>query len=198
MEFSTSDWIAMAAIAATVIVGVVSWFVSAALTRKSIEKRVLGYRMDSTPLMTTSLQTAGLKIEFDGEELPEPMLLTVEIFNLGNVALENPPISIATSKDATYIIPVQIEDIEPGYEDLWEIERTDADECEIRLAHINPGQVVKATILMDEVPAEMPHFRCPLPNVVVKEVNPVDMTKVSVGLANVSVSIMLNALGVRR
>lgn len=198
MEFSTSDWIAMAAIAATVIVGVVSWFVSAALTRKSIKKRVLGYRMDSTPLMTTSLQTAGLKIEFDGEELPEPMLLTVEIFNLGNVALENPPISIATSKDATYIIPVQIEDIEPGYEDLWEIERTDADECAIRLAHINPGQVVKATILMDEVPAEMPHFRCPLPNVVVKEVNPVDMTKVSVGLANVSVSIMLNALGVRR
>ncbi|MCT4556536.1 MAG: hypothetical protein N4A61_00605 [Pelagimonas sp.] len=198
MEFSTSDWIAVAAIAATVIVGVVSWFVSAALTRKSIEKRVLGYRMDSTPLMTTSLQTAGLKIEFDGEELPEPMLLTVEIFNLGNVALEHPPISIATSKDATYIIPVQIEDIEPGYEDLWEIERTDADECAIRLAHINPGQVVKATILMDEVPTEMPHFRCPLPNVVVKEVNPVDMTKVSVGLANVSLSIMLNALGVRR
>ena len=112
--------------------------------------------------------------------------------------MENPPISIATSKDATYIIPVQIAAFEPGYEALWEIERTDADECAIRLAHINPGQVVKATILMDEVPTEMPHFRCTLPNVVVKEVNPVDMTKVSVGLANVSLSIMLNALGVRR
>ena len=180
MSLSTAEWISVAAVLASVFIGVISWFVSAALTRRSIDNKVLGYRMEVSPLMTTSLKSGGLKIEYRGEELPEPLLLTVEVFNLGNVSIENPPISIVTSGDATYIIPVQVEDPPPGYEDLWEIERSDAGQCKIHLAHINPGQIVKATFLMDEIPIEMPHFRCPLPNLIVKRVDPVDFAKLSI------------------
>lgn len=183
MNLSTAEWISVAGVFATIFVGIFSWMVSAALTRRTIDRRIIGYKMEATPLMTTSLKSSGLKIEYKGEELPYPMLLTVEVFNLGNIAIENPPISIVTSKGATYIIPVQVEDPPPGYEDLWEIERADADECKIRLNHINPGQVAKATFLMDEIPMEMPHFRCPLPNLIVKKVEPVEFAKLSIGIA---------------
>lgn len=188
MNLTATEWISIAAILATVFVGIISWIVSAALTRRTIDRRVLGYRMEMSSLMTTSLKSAGLRIEYKGEELPEPILLAVEVFNLGNVAIENPPISIATAKDATYIIPVQVEDTPPGYEDLWEIERVDADECKIRLAHINPRQTVRATFLMDEVPAEMPHFRCPLPNLIIKKVEPAELAKLSSGIAEAALS----------
>jgi hypothetical protein len=76
------------------------------------------------------------------------------------------------------MVPVQIEDVPPGYEHLWEIVRTDADECAIKLAHINPGQIVNATILMDEVPIAMPDFRCPMANVLIKEIKPVEMATI--------------------
>lgn len=199
MNLSSAEWIAIAGVVATVVVGIVSWIVSAAQTRKTIDRKVLGYNMEATPLMTTTLKSGGLKVEYEGEELPDPVLLTVEIFNLGNVAIENPPISIATSKDATYIIPVQVEDAPPGYEDLWKIERVDADICEIRLAHINPGQTAKATFLMDETPTEMPHFRCPLPNLTVKKVEPAEFAKISIGIAEAAFPMgasMARALGI--
>ena len=183
MNLTASEWIAVAGILATVLVGVASWVVSASLTRKSISRRILGYKMDVSPLMTTSLKSSGLKIEYKGEELQEPLLLTVEIFNLGNVALESPPISIATARGATYIIPVQVEDPPPGYKYLWEVERVDAEQCEIRLAHINPGQIVKATFLMDEVPIEMLHFRCAMPNLTVKRIEENELSKLSMELS---------------
>jgi hypothetical protein len=133
--------------------------------------------------MTTTLKSAGLKIEYKGEELPQPVLLTLEIFNLGNVAIIKPPISIATVRGATYIIPVQIEDPPAGYEDLWDIRRSDADECEVIVDHINPGQVLKATFLMDEIPKQMPCFRCAQPDLLVKELRPSELAKVSLDIA---------------
>lgn len=195
MGLKAPDWIAISGVAATIIVGLISWIVSAALTRRTLDRKILGYRMEASPLMTTSLKSAGLKIEYKGEELPHPVLLTLEIFNLGNVAIINPPISIATVRGATYIIPVQVEDPPAGYEDLWDIRRSDADECEVSVAHINPGQVLKATFLMDEVPREMPCFRCALPDLVVKEVKPSELAKVSLEIAEATFP-MLSAMRV--
>lgn len=183
MTLSAADWIAIAGVCATVLIGVVSWIVSASLTRRTIDSRILGYRMEASPLMTTSLKSGGLKIEYKGEELPNPLLLTVEIFNLGNVAIENPPVSIANVKDATYIIPVQVDDPPPGYAELWGLERVDGEECKIVLDHINPGQTLRATFLLDEMPKEMPRFICPQPNLVLRELKQSDFAKISTEVA---------------
>lgn len=71
------------------------------------------------------------------------MLLSVDIVNLGNRAVERPPI-IIEALGATYVIPIYIAEAPLGYDELWKLERIDADKCAIHLDHINPGQVVKA------------------------------------------------------
>lgn len=119
--------------------------------------------------------SAALTIEFNGEQLVEPTLLSVDIVNLGNRAIENPPI-IIEAVGATYVIPIYIEDVPPGYEDLWTLERTDAEQCAIRLEHINPDQVVKARFFLDEVPSQIPVFKCAM-----KDVSVTAMSSVKVG-----------------
>jgi len=48
---------------------------------------------------------------------------------------------------------------------LWDIDRTDAEECTIRFKHINPKQVANIRLLMDERPDGEPRISCPMPNV---------------------------------
>lgn len=172
MTLTTSDWIGIFGAAATIIAALISWFVSAWATKKSLTIQTLGYRMNLSPLLAMDRVPGGkasLKIEFNGEQLVEPMLLSVDIINLGNRAIERPPI-VVEAVGATYVIPIYIEDTPPGYEDLWMLERTDAEQCSIHLDHINPGQVVKARFFLDEVPKQMPVFKCPMKDVKVTEV----------------------------
>ena len=167
MTLSTSDWIGISGAAATIIAALIAWFVSAWSTRKSLATQTLGYRMNLSPLPAMDRVRGGkslLKIEFNGEQLVEPMLLSVDIVNLGNRAIERPPI-VVEAVGATYVIPIYIEDAPPGYEDLWKLERTDAEQCAIHLEHINPGQVVRARFFLDEVPKQMPIFKCPMKDV---------------------------------
>jgi len=178
MKLTASDWIAISGVAATLIAAAIAWLVSAWATKRSLAQQALGYRMTMSPLLAIDKVPGGsadLKIEFKGEQLVEPTLLSVDIVNLGNRAIENPPI-IIEAVGATYVIPIYIEDVPPGYEDLWTLERTDAEQCAVRLEHINPQQVVKARFFLDEIPAQMPVFKCPM-----KDVSVTAMSSVKVG-----------------
>lgn len=171
-----SDYIAIAGIVATIVVGIISWFVSAHLTKKSINKQSLNYEIKLYPIISKVFlsKSSDLRIYYKDDILPEPTLLAVDIVNTGNVAIENPPIEIE-AHGATYIIPGYIEDIPPGYEDIWSIERSDAETCIIQLQHINPGQVVKARFFLDELPLKAPVFKCPMKDVEIREVTDSEM-----------------------
>ncbi len=178
MTLTTSDLIGISGVAATILAALIAWLVSAWATKRSLAKQAIGYRMIMSPLLTIDKVPGGsaaLKIEFNGEQLVEPTLLSVDIVNLGNRALENPPIVIE-AVGATYVIPIYIESVPLGYEDLWSLERTDAEKCAVRLEHINPGQVVKARFFLDEVPSQMPVFKCAM-----KDVSVTAMTSVNIG-----------------
>jgi hypothetical protein len=169
---TTEQNIAFASLIASVVIGVISWVVSARIARKSFRSPKLNYRLSMSPLLSKSSlsATSGLKIEYNGELLVEPTLLSVDIINAGDIAIENPPIEIE-AVGATYVIPGYFEDVPPGYEALWSIERTDAEACAIHLAHINPKQVAKVRFFLDENPKEEPIFKCPMKNLTVKRVN---------------------------
>lgn len=198
MTLSTSDWIGISGVAATIIAALIAWFVSAWSTRKSLATQTLGYRMNLSPLLAMDRVPGGkklLKIEFNGEQLVEPMLLSVDIINLGNRAIERPPI-IIEAVGATYVIPIYIEDAPPGYEVLWKLERTDAEQCAIHLDHINPGQVVKARFFLDEVPNQMPVFKCPMKDVKVTAVKSLDVGPLASALLEVLSPVTYSAVKV--
>ena len=198
MTLSTSDWIGVAGASATIIAALIAWFVSARSTRKSLATQTLGYRMNLSPLLAMDRVPGGkasLKIEFNGEQLVEPMLLSVDVVNLGNRAIERPPI-IVEAVGATYVIPIYIEDAPPGYEDLWKLERTDAEQCAIHLEHINPGQVVKARFFLDEVPKQMPVFKCPMKDVKVTEVKSLEVGPLASALLEVLSPVTYSAVKV--
>lgn len=167
-----SEYLGLGSIIATVLVGIISWIISAYLTKKTLNKKKLNYEIKMFPIISKDFfsKSSDLKIYFKEELLPEPTLLAVDIINSGNVAIESPPIEIETM-GATYIIPGYIEEIPPGYEDIWELERTDAESCSIHLEHINPGQVVKARFFLDELPKNPPVFKCPMKDLELKEVD---------------------------
>ena len=184
MTLSNSELIGIGGIAATIIAAAVAWFASARSTKKSLATQSIGYRMSVAPLLAVDGFPGGagsLKIEFNGDILVEPALLSVDITNLGNRAIENPPI-VVESEGATYVIPIYIEDVPVGYEDLWTLRRTDAEQCSIVLSHINPGQVVKARFLLDEIPPQSPVFKCPMKDVVVKEIRSVEVVPLASAL----------------
>lgn len=198
MTLSTSDWIGISGAAATILAALIAWFVSDWSTRKSLASQTLGYRMNLSPLLAMDRvpgAKAALKIEFDGELLVEPMLLSVDIVNLGNRAIEKPPI-IIEAVGATYIIPIYIEDAPPGYEDLWELERTDAEQCVIHLDHINPGQVVKARFFLDEVPKQMPVFKCPMKDLKVERIDSLDVGPIASAFLEVISPVTYSAVKV--
>jgi hypothetical protein len=166
------EYLGIGSIVATILVGVVSWIVSANLTKKSLLQKKLSYEIRMFSIVSNQFlnKSNELEIYYKKELLPEPTLLAIDIINSGKSSIENPPI-VVDAKGTTYIIPGYIEDVPPGYEDLWSLDRKDAETCSINLEHINPGQVVKARFFLDEFPKEVPVFKCPMKDVEIKEVN---------------------------
>ncbi|WP_415884865.1 hypothetical protein ACMXYO_09310 [Neptuniibacter sp. QD37_6] len=177
IQLSSSDLIAISAVVATLLVGVVSWFVSAALARKAMSRKEIQYRLRMTPLLDKSRfrETDQIVMSYKDDVIDELVLLELDIINSGNVALENPPIKIEAI-DPTYIIPAYIDDIPHGYDEHWDFEREDGETCLIRVDHINPGQVIKARFLMDQVPSGEPVFTCPMPNLKVTRTSNIEIS----------------------
>jgi len=182
---ATQDYFSLISIIITILVGIISWIVSAFLTKKSIKQKKLAYEINYFPIISKDFisNASKLKIEYEGELLPEPTLLVVDVMNVGNEAIENPPIEIR-AVGATYVIPGYLEDVPPGYEDIWKLERTDAESSAIKLKHINPKQVVKARFLLDEFPKEPPLFVCPMKNLEVRKLDRIDKKKLFLEILN--------------
>ena len=177
VELSKSDMIGMSGAIASVVIGVLSWFVSASHVRKTMQRKELQYSMRVLPLVNKKLfkETDKLEIKYKDDIIDELVLLEVNIINSGNVSIENPPIKIE-SKDATYIIPAYIEDVPDGYDEHWEIEREDGETSLIKVSHINPGQIIKARFLMDKMPPKNPMFICAMPDLNIKHISDIKIS----------------------
>ena len=159
---NNGEYIAIAGVVASLASALVTWLVM----KKQFASKKLSYSYTVEPILSkTDPGLAGdLKVYYKGEELPEPTLMTLKIMNTGLAAIENAEVVVQLS-GATYLIPGYFVEIPPGYLTLWDIERTDAEECTIRFKHINPKQIARVRLLMDEKPKGEPLLSCPIPNV---------------------------------
>ena len=195
IQLSQSDVIGLIGAGATILVGVLTWFISAAHARKTMQRKELQYRMRITPLVNKKLfkEADKLEIKYKEDIIDELVFLEVDIINSGNVAIEKPPIKIE-SRDATYIIPAYLEDVPDGYNWHWEIEREDGETCLINAEHINPGQIIKARFLMDQMPPEEPMFICPMADLKIKRTSDVEVSAFATKVLEVMYPSLANAM----
>lgn len=197
LQLATSDLIAMSAVIVTLIVGVISWFVSAALAKRSMSRMEIQYRLKMTPLLDKSRfrEADQIIMSYKDDVIDELVLLEVDIINSGNVAIENPPIKIE-AKDATYIIPAYIDDIPDGYDEHWDFEREDGETCLIKANHINPGQILKARFLMDQLPSSEPVLTCPMANVKIHRTENIELSPIANKILEVMYPTIASAIKV--
>jgi len=186
VNLSQSDIIGIIGALSTIIIGLLSWFISASHMKKTMERKELQYSMKISPLINKDLfkETNKLEIKYEDDIIEELVLLEITIINSGNMAIENPPIRIE-SKDATYIIPAYLDDVPDGYEDHWTIEREDGETSLIKVNHINPGQKIKAKFLMDKMPPENPMFICATPNLKIKRIADIEISTTALSILDV-------------
>jgi len=184
VQLSQSDIIGIGGAVATVVVGIISWVVSAYFAKKQTPNEELSYRMSITPLMNTKLFKDGdkLEIKYKGVEIDQLVYLELDIINTGNIVINKPPMTVESSADATYIIPAYLDDVPAGYSRLWDIEQEDGETCRIVADHINPGQVIKARFLMDAMPKQEPDFACPAPGLRVRRITNIQVSPIGVKL----------------
>lgn len=169
---TTPEYIALAGVLATILGAFVTWLVM----KRQFASKKLTYSFEISPLLTNadSDLARDLKVSFRDEELHQPTLLSLAISNTGMSAIEDAEV-VVQLPGSTYLIPGYFVDVPPGYEPLWSITRTDAEECVITFKHINPKQVAHIRLLMDEVPDGQPSVACPMPNVACVQGNPVSL-----------------------
>ena len=162
IRIGPSEYIAIATVIATLLGVAVTWLV---MKRQFQSKRMV-YSIEVEPILRRNDPELifDLKVMFKGEELPRPTLLNLDIANRGLTAVEDAKI-IVRLPGTTYLVPGYFLELPPGYGELWKIEATDAEECAIHLKHINPNQVARVRLLMDETPTSVPQVSCPMPNV---------------------------------
>ena len=167
--------IGIGGIIATIVVGIITCLVTWKVTMKTIEELKIAYSAKIFPILSNSiaeLNLVDLQIKYKDKKLPNPCLLTVDIINNGNKSIKNPPIRVRVGDDIE-IIPCYIEDIPPGYHELWKIEKKEVNSCCIQLEHINPKQVVKTRFLLNSFPSEDIIFECATPDVFVQKISSV-------------------------
>lgn len=171
----SNNIIGISGIIATLLVGIVTCLVTWKLTMKSIKQLKISYNIQVFPILSnsvtknTEINLDDLKIQYKDKVLPNPCLLALEIINIGNEAINEPPIKIRTNENIE-IIPGCFEDIPSGYEGLWSFNKTASNSCNIQLKHINPKQIVKIRFFLDNLPQNKIVFECPMPNVQIQEI----------------------------
>lgn len=195
IQLSQSDWIGLIGAIATILTGIISWFISAAYARKTMQFKELQYRLKITPLLNEKLfkETGSLDIKYKGDVIDELMFLEVDVINSGNIAIERPPIQVK-SRDATHIIPAYLEDVPDGYNGYWELDRQNDTTCLINVEHINPGQVIKAKFLMNKMLLEEPMFICPMPNLKVKRVSELEVPLIAKKILEIMYPNLVNVI----
>ena len=167
--------IGIGGIIATIVVGIITCLVTWKLTMKTIKQLKLAYSVQLFPILSNSftknkeLTLTDLQIKYKNKLLPNPCLLTLDIINTGNVAINNPPIKIKSNENIE-IIPGYFEDVPHGYEELWTIQKSVPNSCTLVLAHINPKQTVRVRFFLDNFPTEKLIFECPMENIQLQEI----------------------------
>lgn len=189
---SNSDYIAIAGVFATVLGVLVTWLIM----KRQFASKKLTYSYTVERLLNKSEPDLArdLKVLYQGEELPDPTLMSLMIVNTGLAAVEDAEVIIQLP-GATYLIPGYFVNMPVGYSTLWTIERTDAEECTLRFKHINPKQVATVHLLMDEMPDGEPRISCPMPNV---ELTRAGMTKLGLVAEVVGHAVAPHSIGVIR
>lgn len=167
--------IGIGGIIATIVVGIITCLVTWKVTMKTIEELKIAYSARIFPILSnsiTELNLVDLQIKYKDKKLLNPCLLTIDVINNGNKSIKNPPIRVRVEDDIE-IIPCYIEDIPPGYSELWKIEKKEANSCCIKLEHINPKQIVKARFLLNSFPDKDIIFECATPDVSVQKISSV-------------------------
>ena len=179
---TTPEYIAVAGVLATTV-GVL---VTRLVMKRQFASKKLTYSFEISPLLTNadSDLARDLKVTFRDEELHQPTLLSLAISNTGMSAIENAEVLVQLP-GSTYLIPGYFVDVPAGYDSLWTIDRTDAEECTIIFKHINPKQVAHIRLLMDEAPVGQPNVACPMPNVECVQGNPVPLNTLTEILVSV-------------
>ena len=179
---TTPEYIAVAGVLATTVGVLVTWLVM----KRQFASKKLTYSFEISPLLTNadSDLARDLKVTFRDEELHQPTLLSLAISNTGMSAIENAEVLVQLP-GSTYLIPGYFVDVPAGYDSLWTIDRTDAEECTIIFKHINPKQVAHIRLLMDEAPVGQPNVACPMPNVECVQGNPVPLNTLTEILVSV-------------
>ena len=157
---------------------VVTWLIM----KRQFQSKRLSYSVEVEPILrrTDPELIFDLKVMFKGEELLRPTLLNLDVANTGYAAVEDVRI-IVRLPGTTYLVPGYFLDLPPGYAALWTITSTDAEECEIHLKHLNPKQIARVRLLMDETPTGVPQVVCPMANVRLVRVDDVRL----LGAANI-------------
>lgn len=166
-----TDFFALLGVVATVAIGLLGALVAWRIATRR-DTTLLQYSLSLSPLLPPYTKGfESLRIEYQGDELPKPMFLVVDVTSLGRRSVSDVSI-LVRAPGTTYVYPGYLEDVPAGYEDKWEIARTDAEECTIHLDHLNPGQVVKARFLLDEQPKTEPLVACAMPDVELHRAEP--------------------------
>jgi len=173
---NNTEYIAISAVGATLLSILITWLIM----KRQFASKKLSYSYSIEPIVKNSDPDLArdIKVLYQGEELPDPTLMSLEICNTGYTAIENAEVSVELP-DSTYLIPGHFVDIPAGYSSLWDIERTDAEECTIFFKHINPGQKASILLLMDGSPTGLPRISCPMPNVEFNQANLVKLGIIS-------------------
>lgn len=198
----TNDIIGIGGIITTLVATALTCLVTWKLTIKGMKQKKLSYNIQLFPILAnhvankTELNIPDLEIKYKDKLLQKPCLLTLEIANIGNEAIEKPPIRIC-GESGIQIIPGYFEEVPNGYSNLWEIRKIDQACCEIELAHINPKQVVKVRFFLDDIPKEKISFECPMPNVQIQEVAYTDANRAALkATSNSKANLVLIAITV--
>lgn len=103
MQLSTEAIIGLIGAGATLLVGIVTWHFASAHARRSIATLRMAYRINVEPLLPNQMSDkSDLEIEYRGEPLLDPHLMSIEISNSGNTAIEDPPINVSVP-GVTYV-----------------------------------------------------------------------------------------------
>ena len=185
IKLGPTEYIAIASVIATLVGALATWLVM----KRQFQSKRLVYSVGVEPILrrTDPELIFDLKVVFKGEEIPRPTLFNLDIANTGLTAIENAKI-IVRLPGTTYLVPGYFLELPPGYGDLWKIEATDAEECAVHLKHINPKQIARVRLLMDETPTAVPQVSCPMPNVQFIRAGDTDMNRLSQMFAHVVLS----------
>lgn len=164
-----ADIVGIGGILATIFCCIVTCVVTCILTMKSIRQLKLAYSMQVIPILPNRISGIDeLTISYKNVVLKQPCILNLDIKNIGNAAIENGDITIKTTEDIE-IIPGYIDNISPGYEEKWKLQRVNESSSKIHLEYINPKQDINVKFFLTDIPKSKFTFACPMPNLQIQE-----------------------------